>query len=348
MSNFDLKRKEYIQKLFPTGIPPLWCPPLTHYQSDKSIDFERMKKHINHIAPYINSFLIPGSTGDGWEINFEEYKQILQFIFKDFTPKCEINVLIGLLRTEPEEMQKFLDYAIQFLHENNIKTDIDQYTPSRFKGFVLCAPKGKDLSQDEISKVIIPILEKNYPIVLYQLPQITENELSPTLISELAAKYPNFYMMKDSSGQDKVANAGLDYHGVVLLRGAEADYHKHLKASGGVYDGFLLSTGNTFAKELRLIVDNILSGEISKAEAESISLTQVINKVFEIAAKIPFGNAFTNSNKLLDHIFAYGNEWLKAERPLTHAGENLSEDTLLKVDKILKNSPYYPKKGYIM
>ncbi|MHA1888439.1 MAG: hypothetical protein DRO88_03315 [Promethearchaeia archaeon] len=347
MSNNDVQRKNNISRLFPQGVPLLWCPPLTHYRSDKSIDFERMKKHINHIAPYINSYLIPGSTSDGWEISFEEYKQILNFVFKEFIPDSEINVLIGLLRTDSSDVRKFLDYAVKFLQENNIETDMDNYRSSRFKGFVLCAPKGENLTQQEIKDAIVPILEKKYPIVLYQLPQITQNEISPEIISELAEKYPNFYMMKDSSGQDKVAYAGLDYHDMILLRGAEGNYHKYLKAAGGPYDGFLLSTGNTFAKGLKYIVDQVISGNLSDAEKESTELTKIIDEVFTIASTIPFGNAFTNSNKLLDHIFAHGKQWLKASAPLTHAGEILSQEILQKIDEILQKSSYYPSKGYL-
>jgi dihydrodipicolinate synthase/N-acetylneuraminate lyase len=299
------------------------------------------------LLPNINSFLIPGSTGDGWEIDTEEYRALLEFLFQRFNPKDDVNILIGLLRTKLEDTLEFLEIAVEFLRDQGFKLKMEDYENSKFKGFVICPPKGANLSQEEIKAGLETILKKGYPTVLYQLPQITENEMSPELVSDLSQTYPNLYMLKDSSGEDKVAMADEDYHDIILLRGAEEDYSMHLEQAGGNYNGFLLSTGNTFASTLKNITTLVLSGRQEEAALLSQKLSDVISQIFEIAQEIPFGNAFTNANKLVDHIMAYGEEWENYPAPRLHAGETLSKKMIKQVDEILQDSPFYPTAGYL-
>ena len=63
----------------------------------------------------------------------------------------------------------------------------------------------------------------------------------------LASRHANLLMLKDTSGADRVADAGgagIDE----LFTGARrrSGYSRHLKLAGGRYDGFLLSTANVF------------------------------------------------------------------------------------------------------
>ncbi|MHA1401084.1 MAG: dihydrodipicolinate synthase family protein [Candidatus Heimdallarchaeaceae archaeon] len=348
MNEIKEKRRELCNKLFPQGMPKLWCPPLTHYSEDGKIDFPRIKKHMGYLIPHINSFLIPGSTGDGWEITYEEYQQLLEFVFEELAKEYKINVLIGLLRTDTKGVIRFLDYAERFFKEKGTEILAENYQESCFKGFVICPPKGAEISLEAIKSEIELIIRKGYPMVLYQLPQVTENEMSPEMVEYLAQNYFNCYMLKDSSGKDVIAKAKYDYENLVLLRGAEGDYVQMLKEVGGNYDGFLLSTGNSFPKELAQIMYYLTNGEKKKAEELSNKLTSAVNEVFKLAAEIPYGNTFTNSNKLIDHLNAYGKEWKNYSAPKLHSGVYLAKEMLEKVEKILKKNGLFKEKGYLL
>jgi len=39
MNDRQMERIKLVQNIFPEGIPRLWCPLLTHYRDDKTIDF---------------------------------------------------------------------------------------------------------------------------------------------------------------------------------------------------------------------------------------------------------------------------------------------------------------------
>jgi dihydrodipicolinate synthase/N-acetylneuraminate lyase len=341
------KRENLMERLFPEGIPKIWCPPLTHYKEDGSIDFERIQKHISYIANNVNSFMIPGSTGDGWELNLDEYKELIDFFFSKLEYNIETNIVIGLLRESTDDMLKFMDYAIEFFQQKNIEISAEHYGMSRFKGFVICPPKGKDLSQEKMRESMEKILSRGYPTVLYQLPQITENEMHPDLVQYFADTYYNCYMLKDSSGKDAVADAGKDYKKMVLLRGAEGNYSKMLKKTGGSYDGFLLSTGNTFPEELAKIFRHIQNDNLEGAEKISTQVTEVIFKAFRLASNLPSGNVFTNSNKLIDHIMAYSSKWRESRFPRLHSGDSLPREKLEQAEENLREMNLFPEKGYM-
>ena len=76
-------RSQLLKRLFPNRVPVLWCPLLTHYSSDGHIDRARMAAHLRHLSPYVKGFLIPGSTGDGWEMSDAEIRQLLEIAIEE-------------------------------------------------------------------------------------------------------------------------------------------------------------------------------------------------------------------------------------------------------------------------
>ena len=67
MGDVTETRRELMSRPFPEGIPRLWCPLLTHYDDAVRINFDRMSAHLGHIGRWVKGYLVPGTTGDGWE-----------------------------------------------------------------------------------------------------------------------------------------------------------------------------------------------------------------------------------------------------------------------------------------
>lgn len=346
MSQIQQKRRQLVVKLYPKGVPKLFCPLLTHYNTDGSIDFTRMSLHINSLHPYVTSFLVPGSTGDGWELSFEQYTELMTFWLEKYKQGIPFALLVGLLQTKPEAIERNMEYFISICAKNKVDITLSGGEDSFFKGFVLCAPKGKDVTSEQMQLHLEAFLTKDYPFILYQLPQVTQNNISPELVSYFAHTYPNFYMMKDSGGEDRVVTASMDYQEVLFVRGAEGSYCKWLKQNGGSYDGFLLSTANVFARELSQMITRIGNHQNREAADISARITQATTSIFGYAAELPFGNPFTNSNKLIDHINAYGSPWKRHTFPRSHSGHVFEESLLEKTEKALKHNTLFPKRGY--
>lgn len=217
-ANTAENRKHLLERLFPEGVPTLWCPLITHYDEEGQIDAKRMTAHLNHLSPWVKGFLIPGSTGDGWEMNADEIRQVLEIALEQ-TTRLKLHLLIGVLKTDAAEaLQTILDTLAWLKSHSGVDDTEKCLIKRRVCGFTVCPPRGRDLLQKQIAEGLSSILEAGLPTAIYQLPQVTQNEMSPELVSELAAAFSNFALFKDTSGADRVALSGRKLENVYLVR----------------------------------------------------------------------------------------------------------------------------------
>jgi dihydrodipicolinate synthase/N-acetylneuraminate lyase len=341
------KRAGLLERLFPGGVPVLWCPSLTHYDEDGAIDGPRIAAHLRHLSPHVKGLLIPGSTGDGWELSERETSQLLD-IALDQARELELHLLIGALKTDAGHALKTIHDTVERLKSRAKESDAERaLAKARVCGFTVCPPRGKELSQEEIGRALAAILETRLPIAIYQLPQITQNEISPELASSLAARFENFILFKDTSGADRVALSGKSLEGVFTVRGAEGDYARWLNAAGGPYHGFLLSAANCFARELHQIIEDISGGRLDAARQMSERLASTVSEVFALVAGLPDGNPFANANKAMDHFFAHGPRAASVPSPRLHAGSRLPAEVIRATGEGLSRHGLMPAKGYL-
>jgi dihydrodipicolinate synthase/N-acetylneuraminate lyase len=341
-------RAELLTRLFPEGIPKLWCPALTHYDREARIDVRRIEAHLRHISTNVRGFLILGSTGDGWELSELEVQQLLNLALEQ-AQKLKIHLLMGALKADADSALGMIRGTVNLIQSRTSEGEIAKsLAKARVCGFAVCPPTGKDKSEAEIEIALEKVLNAGVPIALYQLPQVTQNEISPGVTSRLASRFANFFMFKDTSGTDRVIKSGNDLAGVFMVRGAERDYATWLKAAGGNYDGFLLSTANCFAKELRQMITDLSEARADAANELSKRLTATISAAFELAAPFPHGNAYANANKAMDHFFAYGPKAASVPPPRLHAGSSLPSEMIVQTGKILERYGLMPTKGYLV
>ena len=341
------KQAALIDRLFNGPIPRLWCPPLTHYTADGRIDRERIAAHWRAMLPYVQSFMVPGSTGDGWEQTNAESAEVLD-IALDLAQKHGARLVAAALKTDPQSVREFIDQTLTTLKKRSGTVDpLEAMKAARVCGFVVCGPKGPDVGQREIQDYLAGILELDLPTVLYQLPQITENEISPGAMAALAEKYGNLIMFKDSGDNDRVALADQGASGVFLVRGAEGDYADWLQKAGGPYHGFLLSTANCFASHLSELIRLIETSDTGRAREISSRLTETVSRAFNLVADLPHGNPFTNANKAIDHYMAHGPRAAEFETPRLHAGVRLPGEIVTAIGRVLEETGLAPDRGYL-
>jgi dihydrodipicolinate synthase/N-acetylneuraminate lyase len=257
-------------------------------------------------------------------------------------------VLIGALHPDLTQALKLMSDDVAWLEAQTSETNASKaLSLARVCGFTVCPPRGQDLTQEQMRDALVSVLDLGLPTAIYQLPQITFNEISPELAGDLAGRYPNFVFFKDTSGSDKVALSGTNLHGVFTARGAEGDYARWLKAAGGPYAGFLLSSANCFARELAQIITEVSSGRSESAAHLSRRVGTAIAEVFRLAGDLPHGNPFANGNKAIDHFFAYGPEAERFPAPRLHAGVSLPAELIGSVGAILRREELMPEKGYM-
>ncbi len=344
-------RKRLLEQLFPAGISRLWCPALTHYDTNGQIDYTRAKAHLAYMRQWVKGFLIPGSTGDGWELSRAETDELTTFAIGQ-AKELRFHLLIGVLKKRATEVSGAM-LALAGRSANSTATEAAAVTPSpcslpsQVSGFTICPPAGREFDREKMHRDLSGILQLGLPVALYQLPQLTQNEMEPGLVEELAAQFSNLILFKDSSGSDRVALSHPEVPGVFLVRGAEGGFARWFLATGGPYHGFLLSTANCFARDLSEMIEKLNEGSLGEGQVISDRLSMVIKEVFDLVKGVTVGNAFANANKAMDHFFAFGPRAALVPPPRLHAGQSLPKEVVQNVGKALERCGLMPRKGYL-
>lgn len=347
MMDVTAARKQLVDQLFPQGFPRLWCPLIVHYAGEGRIDPVRIRSHLCRIRPHVRSFLLFGSTGDGWELSLAE-KTALFAIYAELARELDLHLLIGVLKHRGADVESEMTYWLQRLSElSGLASPTEAMKACHVVGFTVCPPRGADLPQADMLSALGSVLDRGLPTALYQLPQVTQNEMSPETLQRLALDYPNFYLFKDTSGRDQVLTAGLDYAGVRFVRGMEGDYSRWYRPGQSGYDGFLLSSANCCAVELQELIRLADQGMSVEADRLSARISDLFASVFSDVAVIKSGNAFANANKCLDHILAYGAAWQNKPAPLLHDGQSIPPRHLAYARQALTEHGWSVEEGYL-
>ncbi len=312
------------QRLFPAGIPRLWCPTLSFFSAAGEFDAARMAEHLQRLVPAVKGILVPGSTGEGWEMSDEQITDLLEIVLP-IAAQLHMHVLIGILKVEVDQVLSAI---------NRLRSLFDH---PAVVGITVCPPKGTHLAQADLRGGLARVLEVGIPTALYQLPQVTQNVMSPETFLSLADEYANFIIFKDTSGEDRVARALADARGVFMVRGSEkGGYSRWLRSSHGNYDGFLLSTANCFATQLQQVIEFCQSGQREEADRLSNEIRQSVETAFDVASKFTVGNAFTNANKILDHLHRYGTDFRDFPTPMLISGARIPLEMIEEVSMRLR------------
>ncbi len=322
MGSIQAARLQLQSQLFPEGVPKLWCPSLSFFQAAHRFDREQLEEHLQAIAPWVRAILVPGSTGEGWQMSDDEIDRLIDLV-EPMARSLRMKVLIGVLKTDLRAMVGAIE---------RLQTRVDRQT---IIGFTVCPPQGKNKTQGEIEQSLREILQFDLPMALYQLPQVTQNEMEPETVQRLALDHANFLLFKDTSGEDRVASSGLDFGGVFFLRGSElGGYARWLRSAGGGYDGFLLSSANVFAKPLMQVIEQVDQGRFAEAESLSKRIEAMVGGAFAKVASHSKGNPFTNANKAMLY-WKNGRFNAMSPAPMLIDGERLPLDLLHDVRQIL-------------
>jgi len=322
-----------------TDFDPLWVPVLTHYDSTSQhrLDRNRTAAHLSHIAPYVRQYLIAGTTGDGWEMSDQTLADWIDLAQTPGILSKYQTVLFGAFGDTTDaviERAQMIERAIEA-----------QPLAASYAGLTLCAPVSETATQDEIAEHFQRIIAATTsPVAIYQLPQVVHCEIAPETFADLAASYPRITLFKDTSGEDRVATSDVSTGTAKLLRGAEGGYAARMKPHGA-YDGWLLSTANGLAPQLRLIAEKVAHGDQAAAMTGSESLSKLVESLFAAADGLPSGNPFSNANRAVDHILAYGAD-RKSVPARIASGEALPDNFLDMIEALLADAGLNTRDGY--
>ncbi len=322
--------------------PRLWVPILTHYtrHADGSIhvDLARMRAHIAHIRPSVHGFLVSGSTGDGWDLSVDQFRELLGITTLPDAFDLSCQYVIGCLARNTEAVVSLAEIVEEWLGTYVVN--------GHFVGLTICPPAGRGNSQTQIHGHFETVLANTESdLAVYQLPQVVECEIAADTLASLADT-GRVTLFKDTSGADRVVNDGFADGRVFLVRGAEGAYFESIKPQGP-YDGLLLSTANGFGVQLQTILTHSEQGEQADGAALSAQLSDTVGRIFERAAAIDGTNPFSDSNRAVDHLAAYGAAWRDRELPLLVNGKTLPSEFIEFAAQQVSALGPIPERGYL-
>jgi dihydrodipicolinate synthase/N-acetylneuraminate lyase len=315
----------------------LWVPLLTHFDDNGHVDAARTAAHIRAIRPFLSGYLLAGSTGAGWAIDDAQFEAVLELGYNSAAFDPDSLMLIGCLRPTTEQV-----IARARMTEQRYKAADSVAT---YVGLTICPPVGvhsPQQSRDHFEKIMDAT---ESPIAVYQLPQVTQCEIEPATMTKLIAG-GRVHMFKDTSGEDHVAQSGVLGDAVWTLRGAEGGYYEAL-APAGMYHGWLLSTANGLARYYRALLEAADKNDENTARSISGRLTRAIMQIFELAGSLKAGNAFSNANRAIDHVQAYGAACLEAPMPRRFDASQLPIEFIREVKTALEAEDLATSDGYL-
>lgn len=160
----------------------IYTPIITILDEHGKFDFQNMEAHIYHLINNgINGILFFGSIGEFFHFNLEEKKEFINFVIEKVDKR--VPALIGVGGTN---MQEVLDLAT-YAEEKNAD------------GIVVISPYYFGPSEQTAERFYDTIAETvKLPIMLYNFPERSGNELTPELVYRLALKHNHIVSIKDT------------------------------------------------------------------------------------------------------------------------------------------------------
>ncbi len=315
----------------------LWVPLLTHFDPAARVDPGRTAAHVRALRPWLSGFLLAGSTGAGWKADDAQFEAILELGYDATAFDASSLLLMGCLRPTTAEV---------IARARTVEATYGSRSPAaRFVGLTVCPPVGATTQREILDHFRQVMDATESPIAVYQLPQVTRCEVAPETMRELVGS-GRVHMFKDTSGEDRIAKSRVLDDTLWMLRGAEGGYAEAL-APAGAYSGWLLSTANGLAPHYRSLLEASERGDRETAAALSSRLTRAVAAVFELAGRLEAGNPFSNSNRAIDQVQAYGEGCLEAPMPRRVDGSALPVEFVRQVRRLLESEGLAAKTGYL-
>ncbi|HUX55196.1 MAG TPA: 4-hydroxy-tetrahydrodipicolinate synthase [Williamwhitmania sp.] len=247
-----------MKKFFGTGVAMV-----TPFNSDKSIDFESLKKLTSYITDGGVEFLVVlGTTGEAATLSAEERHKVVRFVVEQNGGKLPVVVGIGGNNTMEvaKTMKSFdlsgVDAILSVTPFYNKPTQQGLY--EHFKALAGESP---------------------LPIIMYNVPGRTGINLAAETTLRLAHDFKNIVAVKEASGNLNQQS--------YILRDKPADF-KVLSGDDGLalpqvalgLDGVISVVGNCLPREFSDMVRFALAGEYGKAKQLHYKLVELIDALF--------------------------------------------------------------------
>lgn len=246
---------------------------VTSMNADESLNEQEIRNQVNRqIAAGADAVFCLGTNGEFYIQSTEEKIRVMEIVVEETAGRVPVYAGTGCVGTR--------DTIALSLKAKAIGVDV----------LSIISPYFAAISQKEIYDHYAAIAQAvDLPIVMYNMPARTGNNISPETVATLA-DIPNIVGIKDSSGNWENLKAYIDVtrgKDFRVLSGNDSLILPTLKEGGA---GSITAVANIYPKTMVSIYQNFIKGNLAAAEAAQ-------NSIAPIRACFKYGNPNTVTKK---------------------------------------------------
>lgn len=225
-------------------------PIVTPMNEDETINTDELRRQVDRqIEAGIHGIFPFGTNGEGYILNFDEKKLVLQTVIDQVAGRVPVYAGTGCISTKEtiEQCKMAMDCGADVL---------SVITPSFAK-----ASQHELIVHYETVAAAVP----EAPIVLYNIPARTGNALAPETVAELA-KIDNIVGAKDSSGDWTNLSAYIELTKDMDFAVLSGNDYLILKALQAGAKGAIAGCANVYPKNMVGIYENFKKGDLEAAQ----------------------------------------------------------------------------------
>lgn len=236
---------------------------VTPFKSDKSVDYNALKRLVEHLINNgIDYLVVQGTTGESVTLTKEEKAEILAFVIKINNKRLPIVLGLG---------------------GNCTQTILDALKTTNLDGvdaLLSVSPYYNKPTQEGIYQHYRAIAEaSSKPIILYNVPGRTSSNVLASTTLRLATDFKNIIAVKEASGNieqamEIIKNKPAHF---LVISGDDA-LTLPIIASGG--DGVISVLANAYPKGFSAMVNAALNGDFKKAQQLHYQYYDLIRYLF--------------------------------------------------------------------
>jgi 4-hydroxy-tetrahydrodipicolinate synthase len=235
---------------------------VTPFNSDLTVDYQGLQKLIKHTLPFVDYYVVQGTTGESATTTDEEKDKILRFVIEQNQGKLPIVYGIGGNNT---------NYCLAEIEKANYES---------VKAILSVSPYYNKPSQEGIFQHYTALADAcPVPVILYNVPGRTGSNIEAETCLRLA-EHQNIVGIKDASCnfQQLIQIAKFKPDNFCLISGDDL-CTVPLISIGGC--GVISVTANAFPDVYKLMVDSALNNDFLRAQQALFKLLEITPLMFE-------------------------------------------------------------------
>ena len=270
---------------------------VTPFNEKREVDYEKLEGLAAHLVETgSDAVLVTGTTGESPTLTFDEEIEILCSAKRAVSNKAKVIMGTGSNSTETAVM----------MSKRAEKEGAD--------AILSVVPYYNKPSQNGIIEHFSAVAEAvNLPIILYNIPSRTGVNMLPETVKALAKKYQNIVALKQSyADMDTLTELRTFCPSDFAIYSGDDSLTLPMLSLGA--HGVISVASHLFGNEIKSMVRNFKTGDITTAKNMHIKLFPIFKKLFMVSNPVPVKAALASKGLIEEYVRRPLIEMTKAEK----------------------------------